>query len=78
MALDNHCDNCYSSYVIRKRISMLYTTTINMEHENIYAITYATCSTQNESVKCALDSYEAAGYTADQITSIETMAYEST
>ena len=49
-----------------------------MARENIYAITYAACSTQNESVKCALDSYEAAGYTADQITSMETMAYEST
>ena len=57
---------------------MLYTTTINMEHDHVYAITYAACSTQNESVKCALDSYEAAGYTADQITSMETMAYEST
>ena len=57
---------------------MLYATTINMEHDHVYAITYAACSTQNESVKCALDSYEAAGYTADQITSMETMAYEST
>ena len=57
---------------------MLYKTSINMEHDHVYAITYAACSTQNESVKCALDSYEAAGYTADQITSMETMAYEST
>ena len=49
-----------------------------MEHDLVYAITYTSKSTQNESVKCALDSYEAAGYTADQITSMETMAYEST
>ena len=27
MALDNHCDNCYSSYVIRKRISKMYKVT---------------------------------------------------
>lgn len=57
---------------------MLYQTTINMEHDHVYAITYAACSTQNESVKYALDTYEAAGYTAAQINSIETMAYEST
>jgi len=57
---------------------MMYQTTINMEHDLVYAITYTSKSTQNESVKYALDTYEAAGYTADQINSIETMAYEST
>ena len=56
---------------------MIYQTTINMEHDLVYAITYTSKSTQNESVKYALDTYEAAGYTADQINSIETMAYES-
>jgi len=57
---------------------MLYQTTINMEHDLVYAITYTTKSTQNESVKYALDTYEAAGYTAAQINSIETVSYEST
>ena len=49
-----------------------------MEHDLVYAITYTTKSTQNESVKYALDTYEASGYTAAQINSIETVSYEST
>ena len=51
-----------------------------MDHETVEAITYCPIDglTENESVTHALASYAAADYTADQITSIETMAYEST
>ena len=59
---------------------MYYQTTINMDHETVEAITYCPTEglTANESVTHALASYAAAGYTADQINSIETMAYECT
>ena len=59
---------------------MHYQTTINMDHETVEAITYCPTEglTENESVAHALASYAAAGYTADQINSIETMAYECT
>ena len=59
---------------------MHYQTTINMDHETVEAITYCPTEglTENESVTRALASYAAAGYTADQINSIETMAYECT
>ena len=59
---------------------MKYQTTINMDHETVEAITYCPTEglTENESVTHALASYAAAGYTADQINSIETMAYECT
>ena len=59
---------------------MIYQTTINMDHETVEAITYCPLDglTENESVTHALASYAAADYTADQITSIETVAYEGT
>ena len=58
---------------------MTYQTTINMDHETVEAITYCPTGglTENESVTHALASYAAAGYTADQINSIETVTYES-
>ncbi len=63
---------------------MHYQTTINIDievrrgnyHETVeYRVFH---DTENESVEYALASYAAAGYTADQINSIETMAYECT
>ena len=55
---------------------MQYQTTINMDHETVeYRVFH---DTENESVTRALASYAAAGYTADQINSIETVTYEST
>ena len=55
---------------------MQYQTTINMDNETVeYRVFH---DTENESVTHALVSYAAAGYTADQINSIETMAYECT
>ena len=54
----------------------MYQTTINMDHETVeYRVFH---NTENESVTHAIASYADAGYTADQITSIETVAYEST
>ena len=62
---------------------MHYQTTINIDievrrgnyHETVeYRVFH---DTENESVEYALASYAAAGYTADQINSIETVTYES-
>jgi len=59
---------------------MKYQTTINMSDEWVktYGPVFTDGLTENESVTHALASYAAADYTADQITSIETVAYEGT
>jgi len=59
---------------------MTYQTTINMSDEWVktYGPVFTDGLTENESVEYALDCYVAAGYTADQINSIETVTYEST
>ena len=53
-----------------------YTTVINLSNKAIKAIAYRAEETEAESVAAALEAYAADGYTADELISIETRAYD--
>ena len=57
---------------------MNYVSTIEIEGSSIQSITYKAENTEAESVAAAITGYEKEGLTADQLLSIETVAYEST